>query len=374
MSSYIAGTVLLLLVIYPTVCFALVCGKLPIFSWNVIVPAEFSKAFGLPFQLTFPCDITRCNLDKNMKQSFGNAITGTADPSQEQGEIDNLIIDMFNKAGEGLDFNDSLQSLESALEGKDAATIETLVVNALEGSIISEMERAIQSEIQSNSLQSLESALEGKDAATIETLVVNALEGSIISEMERAIQSEIQSGMQEEKSDMQKAIEQELKFKDKLFEYATYPSIGLYGLAIVFFLLSSFGFGGKPIWVGLWRSTIVLAVISNLAFCSMLGLYIIGARDKLKKHPAIGEERLKMFKLKVSPLFVNLCVAPALLLAFGLVYLCVGAPIEPMIVHAQKSEMYKRLLGRQTANPADATKTPNEHTPLLSGYVTESSK
>ena len=331
MSSYIAGTVLLLLVIYPTVCFALVCGKLPIFSWNVIVPAEFSKAFGLPFQLTFPCDITRCNLDKNMKQSFGNAITGTADPSQEQGEIDNLIIDMFNKAGEGLDFNDSLQSLESALEGKDAATIETLVVNALEG--------------------------------------------SIISEMERAIQSEIQSGMQEAKpDDMLKAMEQELKFKDKLFEYATYPSIGLYGLAIVFFLLSSFGFGGKPIWVGVWRSTIVLAVISNLAFCSMLGLYIIGARDKLKKHPAIGEERLKMFKLKVSPLFVNLCVAPALLLAFGLVYLCVGAPIEPMIVHAQKSEMYKRLLGRQTANPADATKTPNEHTPLLSGYVTESSK
>lgn len=322
MSSYIAGTVLLLLVIYPTFCFALACGKLPIFSWNVIVPAEFSKAFGLPFQLTFPCDITRCNLDKNMKQSFGNAITGTADPSQEQGEIDNLIIDMFNKAGEGLDFNDSLQSLESALEGKDAATIETLVVNALEA--------------------------------------------SIQSEMQKAFQSEIQSGMHE-------AIKQELKFKDKLFEYATYPSIGLYGLALLL-LLISFVYRKTPYWLTLWRSTkffTVLAVISNLAFCSMMGLYIIGARDELKKK--IGEERLKMFKLKVSPLFVNLCIAPALLLSFAIACLCFKIPIR---IQPEKSQVQPAAAAdfkqdkTPDANPAEATKT----TPLLSDYVTETSE
>ena len=85
-----------------------------------------------------------------------------------------------------------------------------------------------------------------------------------------------------------------------------------------------------------------------------------------------------MFKLNVSPLFVNLCVAPALLFAFGLVYLCVGAPMKPMIVHAQKNTLYKNVQGRQTANstlehdanPAEA----NETTPLLSNDVTEPSE
>ena len=315
MSSYIAGTVLLLLVIYPTVCFALVCGKLPIFSWNVIVPAEISEALGLPSELSFPCDITQCNPDKNMKQAFGNAITGTADPSQKQDDVNNLISDMFNKASEGQDFHDSLQSLESALEGKDAGAIETLVVNALGASIQSEMQKAFQSE-------------------------------------------------------MQKAIKQQLKFKDKLFEYATYPSMALYGLALLL-LLISFVYRKTPYWLTLWRSTkvfTVLAVIGNLGFCSMMGLYILGARDELKKK--IGEERLKMFKLKVSPLFVNLCIAPALLLSFAIACLCFKVPIGIQPEKVQPAAAAADPKPEPDAKPAKATET----TPLLSDYVTETSE
>ena len=304
MSSYIAVTVLLLLVIYPIVFFSLVCGKVPIFSWNIIVPTEFGKALGLPFELSFPCDITQCNLDKTIEEAFDSSATSTADSLQDLNTIMNAFEDGFEKIIAGQTPNDSLQALGTALVGKDPDTIMKL----------------------------------------IQIAVIQA--GGTMSEVK-------------------KIIKKELKHKEKLFEYATYPSIALYVLALLLLLISFVCTKGQTTYLTLWRSTIlftVFAFFGNLAFCSMMGLYIIGARDKLKK--IIGEEGLKMFKLNMSPVFVNLCIAPALLLGFTLVCLCFKVPIgiQPEKSQVQLADAAAAARPEPDAKPAEA----NETTPLLS--------